>query len=313
MKIDVTRTTNTAGAAETTEATRTTTKSTPSTPIDRSNEKLIDNATTFNALLRILASNPEVLANAEAEAQEREAEEKEARLRKTYGDDYDLVFDKKKANEKLSIMTGKSTDKNTVNKSTDTKSRRPGAIQLRTYVPRVAMIKIGENGICEVFNNGYAVYDNGDRKTVIWVPDCGTAKYYFVTGTDEITKDEMGEFPWFNAVLIAGEDSIQYNMEHPKTQASTSDSDIDDVKPAASWAGATRFPNPEEAYLRKEAAEERKKALTEKQRKTYEMYYEQGDTIQEIAREQNICIGTVQERLGYIRKKLIDNKENFFL
>ncbi len=45
----------------------------------------------------------------------------------------------------------------------------------------------------------------------------------------------------------------------------------------------------------------------------HEMYYEQGDTIQEIAKEQNICIGTVQERLGYIRKKLINNKEKFFL
>lgn len=290
-----------------TEATKTTPATPTFTPIDRSNEKLIDNATTFNALLRILASNPEVLANAEAEAEEREAEEKEARLRKTYGDDYDLVFDKKKANEKLNSMTGKSTDKNKANngaKNTATKSRRPGAIQLRTYVPRVAMIKIGENGICEVFNNGYAVYDNGDRKTVIWVPDCGSAKYYFVTGTDEITKDEMGEFPWFNAVLIAGEDSIQYNMEHPKTQASTSDSDIDDVKPAASWAGATRFPNPEEAYLRKEAAEERKKALTEKQRKTYEMYYEQGYTQREIADEMGIAFQNVAKMLKRVTDRI---------
>ena len=269
------------------------------TPIDRTNEKLIDNNTSFNALLRILAANPEVLVNAKAEAEEREAQEKEEKLRKTYGADYDLVFDQK-AKEKANSMVGNN------------KSRRPGAIQLRTNVPRVAMIEIGENGICEVFSNGYAVYDNGNRKVVIWVPDCGTAKYYFATETDEITPEVMGEFPWFNAVLIAGEDRIQYNMDHPKSQASASDFDFDDVKPAASWAGCSHFDGPEEAYLKKEAAEERKKALTEKQRETYEMYYEQGDTIQEIAREQNICIGTVQERLGYIRKKLIDNKEKFF-
>ena len=269
------------------------------TTIDRSNEKLIDNNTSFNALLRILAKNPEVLVNAKAEAEEREAQEKEEKLRKTYGADYDLVFDKS-AKERANSMVGNN------------KSRRPGAIQLRTNVPRVAMIKIGENGICEVFSNGYAVYDNGNRKVVIWVPDCGTAKYYFATETDEITPEVMGEFPWFNAVLVAGEDRIQYNMDHPKSQASASDFDFDDVKPAVSWAGCSHFDGPEEAYLKKEAAEERKKALTEKQRETYEMYYEQGDTIQEIAREQNICIGTVQERLGYIRKKLIDNKEKFF-
>lgn len=269
------------------------------TPIDRSNEKLIDNTTSFNDLLRILATNPEVLVNAKAEAEEREAQEKEEQLRKTYGADYDLVFDKK-AKEKANSTLGNN------------KSRRPGAIQLRTKVPRVAAINIGTNGICEVFSNGYAVYDNGNRKVVIWVPDCGTAKYYFATETDEITPEVMGEFPWFNAVLIAGEDRIQYNMDHPKSQASASDFDFDDAKPAASWAGCSHFDGPEEAYLKKEAAEERKKALTEKQRETYEMYYEQGDTIQEIAKEQNICIGTVQERLGYIRKKLINNKEKFF-
>lgn len=87
-------------------------------PIDRSNENLIDNTTTFNDLLRILATNPEVLVNAKAEAEEREAEEKEEKLRKTYGDDYDLVFDKKKVNS--------------------VKPRRPGVRQLRSGAPRVS-------------------------------------------------------------------------------------------------------------------------------------------------------------------------------
>ena len=79
------------------------------------------------SLLRILATNPEVLVNAKAEAEEREAQEKEEKLRKTYGADYDLVFDQK-AKEKANSMVGNN------------KSRRPGAIQLRTSVPRVAMI-----------------------------------------------------------------------------------------------------------------------------------------------------------------------------
>lgn len=259
------------------------------TPIDRSNEKLIDNSTTFRDLLRILANNPEVLVNAKVEAEERTAEEKEEKLRKIYGADYDLIFDKKKANS----MAGSTN-----------KSRRPSATQLRTKVPRVAAIKIGENGICEVFSNGYAIYDNGNRKTIVWVPDCGVAKYYFVTETYEITPDVMGEFPWYNAVLIAGEDRIQYNMDHPKSQASSSDSDIDDVQPAASWPGASHFPNPEDAYLQKEAAEERRKALTEKQREAYDLYYGEDMSEAEIGSVLGISQKAVSLRLEGATKKI---------
>ena len=43
----------------------------------------------------------------------------------------------------------------------------------------IARIKIGPDGVCEVYSNGYAIYDNGNRKTVVWVPDCGNATYYF--------------------------------------------------------------------------------------------------------------------------------------
>ena len=272
------------------------------TTIDRSNEKLIDNTTSFNDLLRILATNPEVLVNAKAEAEEREAQEKEEKLRKTYGADYDLVFDKS-AKERANSMVGNN------------KSRRPGAIQLRTNVPRVAMIKIGENGICEVFSNGYAVYDNGNRKVVIWVPDCGTAKYYFATETDEITPEVMGEFPWFNAVLIAGEDRIQYNMDHPKSKGNTSDYDMEDVNiaPAARWIGGSRFDNPETAYLKKEAAEERRNLLTDRQREVYEMYFEQGKTTRQIAGELNIQFPAVSKMVARIKNRIAENvTENDF-
>ena len=272
------------------------------TTIDRTNEKLIDNNTSFNALLRILAANPEVLVNAKAEAEEREAEEKEEKLRKTYGADYDLVFDKS-AKEKANSMVGNN------------KSRRPGAIQLRTNVPRVAVIKIGENGICEVFSNGYAVYDNGNRKVVIWVPDCGTAKYYFATETDEITPEVMGEFPWFNAVLVAGEDRIQYNMDHPKSKGNTSDYDMEDVNiaPAARWIGGSRFDNPETAYLKKEAAEERRNLLTDRQREVYEMYFEQGKTTRQIAGELNIQFPAVSKMVARIKNRIAENvTENDF-
>ncbi len=272
------------------------------TPIDRSNEKLIDNTTTFNALLRILAMNPDVLTNAKAEAEEREAEEKEEKLRVTLGADYDLVFDKKKVN------TGKS--------------RRPGVRQLRLREPRIAVMEVPRNGICEVYVNGYAVYDNGNRRVVIWVPDCGVVTYYFaglidkekeyLAQSNEIGMDVLGELPWYDAILLAGEERIQYNMDHPKSRGNTSDADFDDAPPAASWAGATRFPNPEQAYLEKEAAEERRKALTEKQREAYELYYEQGYTQREIANDLGISHNAISARLNYVNNTFKDNPQKFF-
>ena len=56
--------------------------------------------------------------------------------------------------------------------------RRPGAIQLRADMELIGRI---DTDLChlEVFANGYAIYDNGDRKTVLWVPDCGSYTYNF--------------------------------------------------------------------------------------------------------------------------------------
>ena len=271
--------------------------------LDRSDEQLITNATTFNQLLRILASNPDVVANAEVEADEKADEEKEAELHEKLGDDYELVFDKKKVDQG--------------------KPRRPGARQLRTVIPHVAVVKIGDNAICEVFNNGYAVYDNGNRRVVLWAPDCGSAVYYFtglrdnekeyLSQKEEIGLDILGDLPWYHALMIAGENRIEYNMDHPKSKGNTSDFDLaDDVVPATHWAGACRFDTPEEAYLKKEAAEERKKPLTDKQKMTYEMYFEWELTMEEIAKADNVSIGTVQDRLYYIKQKLGRDKEKFF-
>lgn len=186
-------------------------------------------------------------------------------------------------------------------------------------------MEIPRGGICEVYVNGYAVYDNGNRRVVIWVPDCGTATYYFaglkdkekeyLVQSDEIGMDVIGELPWYDAILIAGEDRIQYNMDHPKSKGNTSDYDMEDVNiaPAARWIGGSRFDNPETAYLKKEAAEERRKALTEKQREAYDLYYGDGFTEEEIASNLGIERISVNNRLRGIRTKLAKNQDKYFI
>lgn len=270
---------------------------------DHSKDVLISNDTTFAELLRMLASNPEVAISARQEEEEREAEAKEAKLREVYGEYYDLIFDKKQQ---------ENTEEQT---AAEKLKRRPGAIQLRNGYPRIAMMELGGDALLEVFNNGYAIYDNGNRKVVLWVPDCGSVTYYF-TGLrdnekeylpqkDEISEDVLGQYPWYNALLIAGENRIEYNMDHPKSKGNTSDFDLEvEIKPATHWAGGARFENPEDAYLKKEAEEERRKALTEKQREVYVMRYELGMTLEEIAEECGVSHQAISKVLEKIKKRV---------
>ena len=275
-------------------------------PIDRSNEVLIPNETSFDELIRILRGKPEVAQAAEAEAEEKEREAKEEKMRRMYGDLFDLVVeDEAKPLEKA--------------------KRRPGAIQLRTYEPRIAKIILGD-GLCEVFSNGYAIYDNGDRKTVIWVMDCGHTTYYFnplkdseiqyMTQKSEVDEEILGPAPWYNALIIAGENQIERNYDHPKSIGSSSDSEDEaeewELKPEHIWHCGAHFDNPEEAYLKKEAAEERRKALTDKQREVYQLYYEEGLNEIQIGRVLGLSRSSVRSRLECIWEKLGKDSEKFF-
>lgn len=286
------------------------------TPIDHSKDVLLDNSTTFNELLRVLARNPEVSIAGQLEAEQREQEKREARLREAFGEDYAWVVEKNESSsdaEAREMKTEKQKPK-----------RRPGARQLRQGYPRVAMIEIGKNARVEVFNNGYAIYDNGNRRVVLWAPDCGSAVYYFtglrdnekeyLSQSEEIGLDILGELPWYQALMIAGENRIEYNMDHPKSRGNTSDFDTgdDDVVPATHWVGAYHFESPEEAYLKKEAAEERRKALTDKQREAYVMYYEEGMTVKEIGAKLGIHYSQAAKRISRAREVFKKDIEKFF-
>ena len=285
-------------------------------PIDHSKDVLLDNATTFKELLRVLARNPEVAITGQLEAEEQEREKREAKLREALGEDYAWVVEKNES--------GSDAEAGRMGEEKPKPKRRPGARQLRQGYPRVAMIEIGKNARVEVFNNGYAIYDNGNRRVVLWAPDCGSTVYYFtglrdnekeyLSQKEEIGLDILGELPWYHALMIAGENRIEYNMDHPKSKGNTSDFDLEEAEviPASHWVGASRFDTPEEDYLKKEAAEERWKALTEKQREVYTLRYEFGMSEEEIAGVCNIARRTARDRLELINQKFKANPEKYF-
>lgn len=264
----------------------------------------LDPEATLNQLLEVLGSNPEVLASAANEAADKADEENAVRLHELYGDDYMQLVDRR---DHLHI-----------------RKRRPGAIRLRRTGSRIAKRDLGSEGMCEVFSNGYAIYDNGDRRTVLWVPDCTKRTYFFgklndnqkdyLRETDEIGEDVLGVCPWYMALVLAGEHCIEANMDHPKSVgvASIFDQAECDVEKAYRWVGGAHFENPEEAYLRKEAAEERRKALTDKQWEVCVMKYEYEMTHRAIGGELGINHRAVGRRLGKAAKTLKENPEKYF-
>ena len=205
------------------------------------------------------------------------------------------------------------------------RERRPGAVFLRENCTVLTKFQIGTDGSIEVFTNGYAVYDNGNRKTVLWIFDCGSTSYYFTPLKESeknsmiqcttIDQEELGNLPWFYALVIAGENRIEYNLEHPKSEGTNSDFitvENYEMKRAPMWYGSVHFDNPEEAYLRKEAKEARIALLTDKQREVYELYYEDGYTLQEIAERLQISFRTVADRIDCIKTKLKKKSRNLF-
>ena len=302
---------------------------TSATPIDRTKEVLISNDTTFSELLSILTHNPEMLNAAKLETAEEERREKEEKLRKAYGEDYEYP-EEMETTDDLSADTDihgyKETDDSKVGTHFLVKApRRPGAVYLRTYVPLLARLEHEQGGIIEVFNNGYCIYDNGNRKTVVWILDCGNYTYYFnplrdnereyLSQKDELGEDFLGSLPWYHAVMLRGEDQIWKNSEHLKSKRTMSDADEDiDVDVAADyyWCSGGHIETPEEYVMRIEMENERRAALTEKQREVYVLYYEQGMTEEMIASYLGISRSSVKNRLGYARKKFKENIDKFF-
>ena len=270
-------------------------------PIDRTNEVLIDNSTSFNNLIRILQGNPEAVEAAAAETEEKEREARYEQMKKAYMEDAD-AFPGTDDSDADSLVKAK---------------RRPGATFLRNYEPRIAMREIGEDGLCEVFANGYAVYDNGNRKTVVWVPDCGSTTYYFgplkdkekeyLKQKEEVGEDVMGELPWYTPVLIAGEDSIERNLIHPKTASNSNDKSWEeeaDIKAAKKWAGGYHFDNPEDILIQKEERLEALRVLNDKQRKVFDRYCFDGIKQSEIAEEMGVTRQSVNETIQWAKKKI---------
>ena len=162
---------------------------------------------------------------------------------------------------------------------------------------------------CTVYRNGYAVYDNGSGRTVVWLPDCVSFTYYFVPPKEseigiapvkeELPMGLLESQPWPIVVTLIGDHRVDDNiMNRMGSRTGTKDYDSDDngdrdgdaeaaveksYRDAFSWREGRFGENPEDAYIRKERIEEMLEAMTDKQREVFVLYYREGYNQYEIA------------------------------
>ena len=189
---------------------------------------------------------------------------------------------------------------------------------------------IAEETGCLAYSCGYAVYDNGSGRTVMWLPDCVSFTYYFDEATDAEkgiipNKDTLPDgllemLPWVMAVTLIGEHRIEANsMNRTGSRSGTKDYDSDDngdkdgdaeaalektYEQAYVWREDRIGESPETIFIRKETRREMLESMTDKQREVFTLYYYDGLKQREIAERLGISRDSVNDRLECALKKV---------
>lgn len=173
-----------------------------------------------------------------------------------------------------------------------------------------------------VYANGYAVYDNGTGRTVVWVPACSAFTYRFDPMKDSEKGDEIKETidlpegflesqPWEIALTLIGDHRVEQNSMNRRQggRKGTKDYDAEDAveqsyKNEYTWCEDRVGENPETIYIRKETRREMLESMTEKQREVFVLYYHDGYKQKEIADMLGISRDSVNDRLEGALKKI---------
>ena len=190
---------------------------------------------------------------------------------------------------------------------------------------------IAADDCCKVYSNGYAVYDNGSGRTVVWVPACITFTYYF----DPMKESEKGgeikqnidlpegfleSQPWALALTLIGDHRVEQNSMNRRQggRKGTKDYDADDngdkdgdaedaveksYQNEYNWREDRVGEDPETIYIRKETRREMLESMTEKQRDVFILYYHYGYKQREIANMLGITQVGVKHHLDGALKK----------
>ena len=184
---------------------------------------------------------------------------------------------------------------------------------------------------CTVYANGYAVYDNGSGRTVVWVPACTSFTYYFdkmkdsekggdIKETFELPEGLLESQPWPIAITLIGDhrvENLALQRKADRKQNKTlirgdkeegeamdeMEEQVDSLTKEYIWRESQIGEDPETIYIRKETCREMLESMTDKQREVFILYYYYGYRQQEIADMMGITQAGVKHHLdGAIKK-----------
>ena len=179
---------------------------------------------------------------------------------------------------------------------------------------------------CLVYSNGYAVYENGSGRTVLWLPLCVSFTYHFnplkeseiggeIKEICDLPEGLLENLPWAIAITLIGDHRIEMLSMQRKGDRKQNKSLIrgdneegdamenmdeqeDFLQKGYTWREDQFGESPETVYLRKETREKMLASMTEKQREVFILYYQYGYTQQEIANMIGIAKQSVNDRLN---------------
>lgn len=193
---------------------------------------------------------------------------------------------------------------------------------------------IADTNGCTLFRNGFAIYQNGTGRTVVWLPDCTNFTFYFnklkdsekdtFRETCELPKGFLESQPWIIAVTLIGDHRIESNsMNRTGSRKDTADfsskdnGDKDDAiekamadpfRRAFNWYDGRIGENPQDAVERRETREEMLAAMTDKQREVFIMYYRDGVSQRQIA----AMLGVDHRAIGFRLEGALKKAKKYF-
>ena len=190
-----------------------------------------------------------------------------------------------------------------------------------------------------VYDCGYAGYESYGRTTVIDLDEIFTVMYPSNFYETSLEASAIGNSPWGYALVILGDEQIDFQQNKEKAHDFVSEDDNGSVSADAYDLGcgcaydcggiagnekinqpalAVHIDDPETAYIRKETKREirwalskTRKDMTEKQAEAFRLYYDEDMTLEEIGKTIGISYISVYNRLEGASRKLRKNMERF--
>ena len=187
----------------------------------------------------------------------------------------------------------------------------PKYAQLMAMNPVVAARVETSGAVLTAYENGYAVYEQGNAHTVMAVDRCGDYWYDFTDGTYQIIPaEEFENMEWSLRLLMEGERRI----EHTRSVINQNNEDFVLSNDGSDWCDAAMVDFMEKENAEMLADKELRRLyvamskLTERQSEIIQLYYYKGMTQEEIGAELGLKKCTICRELAGALKKI---KKNF--